>query len=58
MTVAILSLGTELVRGELVNTNAPWLAEALSQEGFEVSELACVGDDLRQIITTLERLAL
>jgi len=57
MTVAVLSLGTELLRGELVNTNASWLAEALSQRGLEVSELACVGDDMGQITATLERLA-
>ena len=57
MTVAVLSLGTELVRGELVNTNAPWLAEALSAKGFEVSELACVGDHKSQVVATLERLA-
>src|SRR5690606_14446863 len=57
MTVAVLSLGTELLRGELDNSNASWLAEALSQRGLEGSELACVGDDRGQITATLERLA-
>lgn len=57
MTIAILSLGTEIIRGELVNTNAQWLAEALSDDGFEVSEMVSVGDDLTQIRDSLERLA-
>jgi len=56
MSVAILSLGTELVRGELVNGNARWLAEAVSDEGLEVSEIACVGDHPAQIVETLARL--
>ena len=57
MSIAILSLGTEIVRGELVNTNAQWLADAVSLEGFSVSELACVGDERARIIECLERLA-
>jgi len=38
MTVAVLSIGTELTRGELVNGNAAWLAEQLTALGFEVRE--------------------
>lgn len=57
MTAAILSIGTELTRGELVNTNASWLAERLTWLGFEVSELSTVDDHLPRIVTTLERLA-
>ena len=30
MTAAVLSIGTELTRGELVNTNAAWLGEELT----------------------------
>lgn len=57
MTCAILSIGTEITRGELVNTNAAWLAASLTDLGFEVIEQATVADDEKQIIATLERLA-
>ncbi|HEU5072873.1 MAG TPA: molybdopterin-binding protein, partial [Polyangiaceae bacterium] len=57
MSIAIVSLGTEVVRGELVNTNSQWLAEVISDDGFEVSELVSVADDQAQIIECLRRLA-
>jgi nicotinamide-nucleotide amidase len=57
MTAAILSIGTELSRGELVNTNGPWLAQQLVAIGFEVFEHAIVDDDRARIISALERLA-
>jgi len=51
MTVAVLSIGTELTRGELVNTNAAWLGEELTKLGFEVVEHVTVDDDLDRIVT-------
>jgi nicotinamide-nucleotide amidase len=55
-TAAVLAIGTELTRGELVNTNATWLCEALTRAGFVVSEVACVPDDAPLIDATLLRL--
>ncbi len=57
MTAAILSIGTELTRGEIVNTNASWLCERLTALGFEVAECATVADDKSQINDTLSRLS-
>jgi nicotinamide-nucleotide amidase len=57
MTAAVLSIGTELSRGELVNTNGPWLAAQLVAIGFEVFEHAIVDDDRARIVAALERLA-
>ena len=50
MTVAVLSIGTELTRGELVNSNAAWLAEQLTALGFEVREHLTIDDDMSRII--------
>ncbi len=36
MSVALLSIGTELTRGEIINTNATWLAAELTAAGFTV----------------------
>lgn len=56
LTVAVLCTGSELTRGELVNTNATWLAEALTALGFEVAAIDCVADDRARIREALERL--
>jgi len=57
MTAAVLSIGTELTRGELVNTNAAWLGEELTELGFEVVEHATVDDQLDRIVTLIRRFA-
>lgn len=57
MTAAVLSIGTELTRGELVNTNASWLAEQLTLLGFEVCEVVTIDDHVGRIVETLTRLA-
>jgi nicotinamide-nucleotide amidase len=57
MTCAVLSIGTELTRGELINSNAAWLSAELTALGFEVVEHATVDDDRARIAETLNRLA-
>jgi nicotinamide-nucleotide amidase len=57
MTTAILCIGTELTRGELVNTNATWLAEELTRLGLEITELAVTDDDRGRIEAFLARLS-
>ena len=57
MTCAVLSIGTELTRGELVNTNAAWLAAGLTDLGFEIVEHCTVDDDKNRIVSALDRLA-
>lgn len=57
MTAAVLSIGTELTRGELINSNAAWLAEQLTELGFEVLEHATVDDDVERIAEVVTRLS-
>src|SRR5258708_7086191 len=57
MPCAVLSIGTEVTRGELVNSNAAWLGAELTSLGFEVIEHAVVDDDRGRIGLALERLA-
>lgn len=56
MSVAILCIGTELTRGEIVNTNASWLAESLVALGLEVTAIETIADDREIIARTLGRL--
>jgi nicotinamide-nucleotide amidase len=44
-TAAILTTGTELVRGELVDQNSAWLSSRLIELGFVVTEHRTIGDD-------------
>ena len=57
MACAVLCIGTELTRGELVNTNAAWIASALTVGGFDVVEDVVIDDDKQRIVATLERLS-
>jgi nicotinamide-nucleotide amidase len=42
---AILSVGDELLGGRIVNTNAPYLAQRLTEQGFLVAATETVGDE-------------
>lgn len=57
MTCALFTIGTELTRGELHNTNSGWLAEQLSELGYEVTEMLTIDDDDDRIIDSLQRLS-
>lgn len=46
MRAAVLSVGSEILRGDIVDTNAPYLARELSELGFEVTGIRAAGDDL------------
>src|SRR4051812_48412324 len=55
MQAAVLAIGTELTRGELVNGNAAWLSDRLTALGIEVVEHAVVADDSERVRATLAR---
>lgn len=57
MSVALLSIGTELIRGEIVNTNASWLAAELTAAGFNVCAAETAPDDVDVIANIIKRLA-
>jgi nicotinamide-nucleotide amidase len=57
MTAAVLCIGTEITRGEIVNTNANWLCGKLTELGFEVTEGVSVDDDRARVKAALQRLS-
>ncbi len=57
MTAAVLSIGTEITRGEITNTNGSWLCEELTRVGLDVTEVASIPDERIAIQETLARLA-
>ena len=45
----IISIGDELLIGQVVNTNATWMAQVLNQAGITVVEVTTVRDDRQSI---------
>lgn len=56
-TAWVISTGTELVLGQSVDTNAPWLARELAAVGLRCTRLVVVPDELADLRDTLLRAA-
>ncbi|OQY79653.1 MAG: competence/damage-inducible protein A, partial [Chloroflexi bacterium UTCFX4] len=54
MRAEIISIGTELLLGEIVDTNAAWLAQQLAAAGVDVFFRATVGDNVGRIAAALQ----
>ncbi len=50
----ILAIGTELLMGNVVNTNAAYIARGLADQGINVYHQAVVGDNPRRLQESLE----
>ena len=55
MHAEILSIGTELLMGELVDTNSSYLASEMAKLGIEVRWVTKVGDDPDRLFEAIER---
>lgn len=53
----LLSQGDEVVTGQVVDSNAAWLAERLTEAGFVVLEHVAVRDDAGEIADSIRRAA-
>ncbi|WP_265555719.1 nicotinamide mononucleotide deamidase-related protein YfaY [Serratia grimesii] len=54
LRVEMLSTGDEVLHGQIVDTNAAWLADYLFQQGMPMSGRETVGDNLSSLIETLQ----
>jgi len=55
ITAELLSIGTELLRGEIVDTNASYIATQLPLLGIELQRMTTVGDNLDQLCKILRQ---
>ena len=55
--VEILSIGTELLLGNIVNTNAQWISEQLSQLGLNHFRQTTVGDNCDRIVKVIQEIS-
>lgn len=54
MNAELISVGTEILLGQIVNTNAAWLAQRLASFGVNVYRQVTVGDNLTRLTATIQ----
>ncbi|WP_123043586.1 competence/damage-inducible protein A [Cohnella candidum] len=54
MRAEIVSVGTELLLGQIVNTNAQFLSRGLAELGIDVYYQTVVGDNMDRLLKTIE----
>ena len=50
MVIKNISIGDELLIGQVINTNAAWLGEHLSEVGFQLDSVLTIGDSEKAIL--------
>ena len=53
LIVEMLSTGDEVLHGQIIDTNAAWLADCFFEEGFPLSRRVTVGDNLDCLVNVL-----
>jgi len=54
MKAEIITIGDELLIGQVVDTNSAWMGEVLNQIGVKVNRITSISDDREEIISTLK----
>lgn len=52
--VEIITIGDEILIGQIVDTNSAWMATELNTAGFELAQITSVHDDANHIVEALE----
>jgi nicotinamide-nucleotide amidase len=55
MNAEIVSIGSELLLGQIVDTNASWIAQRLAESGVNLFYKTTVGDNMDRMVETLDR---
>ena len=54
MQAEIITIGDELLIGQVVDTNSAWMAERLNEVGISLHQITSVHDDCEHILTALD----
>lgn len=54
MQVEIITIGDELLIGQVVDTNSAWMGQALNKAGFSVNRITSVSDSEAEILSVLQ----
>lgn len=55
MKAHIITIGDEILIGQVINSNAAWIGEKLSNIQVDVNSTSVVGDDVKQILQEFQR---
>tara|TARA_A100001011_G_C14302853_1_gene841662 strand:+ start:1161 stop:2405 length:1245 start_codon:yes stop_codon:yes gene_type:complete len=53
MSISILTIGDELIIGQVQDTNSSWIAKEINNAGLEVKKIISISDSEKDIINTL-----
>src|ERR671927_193730 len=56
MRCDVLAIGTELLLGQIVDTNSAWIGEQLAAAGIDTYDHRKVGDNLPRMVTALREM--
>lgn len=56
LNASILSIGDEILIGQIQNTNSKWIAEKITQIGCSVKKISSVGDNYNEITSEIDTL--
>jgi nicotinamide-nucleotide amidase len=54
MTIEIITIGDELLIGQVVDTNSAWMAKILNENGFKVVRKVTIGDEAEDIMKAID----
>ncbi|WP_321282005.1 competence/damage-inducible protein A [Marinifilum fragile] len=54
MQAEIITIGDEILIGQIVDTNSAWMAKELNKYGISVSKITSISDEANDIVTTVE----
>ncbi|HLV09462.1 MAG TPA: competence/damage-inducible protein A [Halanaerobiales bacterium] len=55
MITEIISIGTELILGDVVDTNSSYIAQKMTENGFDIHYLNTVGDNKQRLVEVFKR---
>jgi nicotinamide-nucleotide amidase len=56
MRCEVLAIGTELLLGQIVDTNSAWIGERLAEYGVDSFEHRCIGDNQTRIVAAMREM--
>src|SRR5674476_612244 len=57
MNIDIITIGDEILIGQIVDTNSAWMAQKLNDEGINVRQIISISDDPAHIAETFNESA-
>ncbi|HCV27226.1 MAG TPA: competence/damage-inducible protein A, partial [Dehalococcoidia bacterium] len=55
MNAEIVAIGTELLLGQIVDTNSAWIGQRFADNGIDLHYVSIVGDSRSRMLDTLKR---